>query len=501
MGGTEPLARHRSQLVALPIDGPTTSAHEKWMPTPVRDALASDQQPMLDRRRRRRATQRRDRAHGDPSEMLGQVPQPAPPLTALDTRVVDGPSGPHTYVGRAPVFDRRLGVAGFHLMVDEFGSVGPLAEDLTDERRAERSKRLLTRALLEVGLDSLIGGKLGFVELPLGLVADGSHLALPPHRVMLEVPGPIDREGLDVLRELRDEGYRVLVSSVEDCTHPPQTARLAAGVVLDAHDVAIDDRIEQILRWNPRSQILVSGLADSSTIERCRSLGVTWLRGDVLRPAEQVDEPTVPTHRMAVLQLLAELERPDVDFDDIDRLVSTDLGMSYKLLRMANSSYLALERRVERTRDAIVYLGIDTVRAAAALLALSEASDHPPEIVHLSLVRARHCEEVMRPRQPQLAHAAFTTGLFSTLDVLLGLSMEQIMMRIPVADHIADALRDRTGELGRVLEIVTAYERGDLRAMSQLGADPAVTVLGYRRSLNWMASLDKALFGTEPAAN
>ena len=258
--------------------------------------------------------------------------------------------------------------------------------------------------------------------MPLALVADGAHLALPPHRVMLEVPGPVDRAGLDLMRELRDEGYRVIVGDVEICEHPPQTARLAAGVRVDARDKRLDELVDQVLRWNPRSQILVSGLADDATIERCKTLGVTWMRGDVLRAPDTVDEPTVPTHRLALLQLLAELERPDVDFDDIDRLVSVDLGMSYKILRMANSSYLALERRVERTRDAVVYLGIDTVRAAAALLALSEASDHPPEIVHLSLVRARHCEEVMRARRPEFAHAAFTTGLFSTLDVLLGLT-------------------------------------------------------------------------------
>ncbi len=454
---------------------------------------------MLQWRRRRRPDRRPEAAGGADDlgtldEPLAPTPSAFTPLDDLDAASLEA-SGPHTYVGRAPVFDRRLGVAGFHLMVDEFGSAGPTPEDFTEARRTERSKRLLTRALLEVGLDSLIGGKLGFVEVPLALVADGAHLALPPHRVMLEVPGPVDRAGLDLMRELRDEGYRVIVGDVEICEHPPQTARLAAGVRVDARDERLDELVDQVLRWNPRSQILVSGLADDATIERCKTLGVTWMRGDVLRAPDTVDEPTVPTHRLALLQLLAELERPDVDFDDIDRLVSVDLGMSYKILRMANSSYLALERRVERTRDAVVYLGIDTVRAAAALLALSEASDHPPEIVHLSLVRARHCEEVMRARRPEFAHAAFTTGLFSTLDVLLGLTMEQIMMRIPVADHIADALRDRTGELGRVLEIVCAYERGDLRTMSELGADPAITVLGYRRALGWMASLNKALTG------
>lgn len=401
------------------------------------------------------------------------------------------PVGPVTYVGRVPVFDRRMDVAGYELVIDEFddGTSGAPAT-------TERSRRLMTRVLLEVGLDSLIGGKLGFLGVTIDLLADGVHLALPPHRMMLEVSGPIDAPGLDVLREVRSEGYRVVIGSLDECTHPAEAVRLAAGLRVDAKAPDAGQQMNQAHGWNPRIQILVDGVPSSDEVDSWRQMGACWVRGDLLRPAEQVDEPTIPLHRLAVLQLLAELERPDVDFDDIDRLVSTDLGMSYKLLRMANSSYLALERRVERTRDAVVYLGLDTVRAAAALLSLSEVSDHPPEIVQLCLVRARHCEELARRQHPELGPAAFTTGLFSSLDVLLGLSMEQVLMRIPIADHIGDALRDRTGELGSILEVALAYEAGDLSRLNRLRFEPASTVLAYRHALGWMAKIQRGLHGS-----
>lgn len=407
----------------------------------------------------------------------------------------EDPSGSVIYVGRAPVFDRRGGVAGFHLLVDELDGTAPGDRRWAPGSDGRRSRQILTRALLEVGLDSLIGGRLGFVEVPLDVLAGGAHLALPPHRMVFEVSGAIDAEGLGILREVRDEGYRVLLAEPERAHHPEAALRFCAGALVDGSRPDAEASLARVMDWAPRAQVLVHGVADEAAA-RIRGAGATWVRGDLLRPPEQVDEPTIPLQRLTVLQLISELERPDVDFDDIDRLISIDLGMSYKLLRMANSSYLALERRVERTRDAIVYLGIDTVRAAAALLALSEATDHPPEIVHLSLVRARHCEELVRDRYPELAHAAFTTGLFSTLDTLLGLSMDQILLRIPVADHIAGALRERDGVLGMVLEVVTAYERGDLARLTKLGADPSSTVLGYRRALAWMNEMLHGLEGS-----
>ena len=392
-----------------------------------------------------------------------------------------------TYIGRAPVFDRRLDVAGFHLIVDQIGR-GP-----TDEPDPIHTRQVLTRALLEVGLDSLIGARTGFVDVTLDMLDDGLHHALPGHRVALEINGSIDSDAIDLLRGVREEGYTLLVGSLLDTANPSEILQVAGGVGVDLGSGALSEVATLRAQVAPRSKLLVSGLKNSTDVEPCRQVDATWLRGEVLQPTETIDEPTVPASRTAVLELLAELERPEVGIDDIDRLVSIDLGMSYKILRMANSSYLALERRVERTRDAIVYLGIDTVRAVAALLALSEATDHPPEIVHLSLVRAKHCEEIAKATSPHLAHAAFTTGLFSGLDLLLGLSVHQVLDRIPVSDEIAGALRDRSGRLGTILSTVMAYERHDLDALARSSLEPATIVMAYRHALTWVGRITRNL--------
>lgn len=457
---------------------------------------------MAERPRRRRLLSARSRHDAGGSgttaaTSIGEVahrPSPVPPrawdpLSPVDAPApIEPPSGAATYIGRAPVFDRRLDVAGYQLIVDRLG------EETTDAG-VDPSRQLLTRALLEVGLDSLVGGRLGFVEVSVDVLDDGLHHALPAHRMILEVAGEVDREAEQVVRRVREEGYRMLIGSLPSCERPSEALQVAGGVRADLRTGDLDDVAAAVARWHPRAKVLVEGLASSEDVEPCRRAGATWVRGDVLRPVERIDEPTVPSNRLAVLELLAQLERPDVGVDDIDRLISIDLGMSYKVLRMANSSYLALERRVERTRDAVVYLGLDTVRAAAALLALTEASDHPPEIVHQSLLRARHAEEICKLTNPGLAHAAFTTGLFSGLDLLLGLSVEQVLHRIPVSDQIAEALRSRKGPLGRTLDAVLSYERHDLDALARSGYEPATIVLAYRHALGWVGRITRSLDG------
>lgn len=394
------------------------------------------------------------------------------------------PRSSATYIGRAPVFDRHMEVLGFQLLIDTIG------QDPVD-----RPRFLLTRVLLEIGLDSLIGGRTGFVKLPIESLRDGIHHALPPERMMIEVSGTISRYDEDVLRNARDDGYRMLAANIEQVERPDHVVQIVDGASLTFEEDRCEELIDKIIGWNSRAKVLVTGLREPSDVEPTKLAGATWMQGDILRPAERIDEPTILANRLAVLQLLGELERSDITIDDIDRLVSVDVGLSYKMLRMANSSYLALERRVERTRDAIVYLGLDTVRSVAALLSLSEATDHSPEVVKISLLRACHAKELFKLTNPALAHAAFTTGLFSNLDLLLGLSINQVLDRIPVSDAIAEALRCETGRLGEGLTVVKAYEMKDLDTLARSNFDPVAIVRAYRDALTWMSRIEKGLSG------
>lgn len=467
---------------------------QKSAPEPVRNSPPTDHTVM--RRLSTSGPFSRRRARGGDAATANLVHQRANPWTApgeSPLSPLSERSGDVTYIGRAPVFDRRLDVAGFRLIVDHLDRADAGSGADTTEPDPIATRQVLTRALLEVGLDSLIGARIGFVEVTLDMLEDGLHRALPAHRMALELTGAVDREAIDLLRGVREDGYTLLVGSLIDAHDPTEALLVAGGARVDVGSEALAEVAELRNRVAPRSKLLVCGLQSNDDVEPCREIDATWMRGEVLRPTETIDEPTVPASRLAVLELLAELERPEVGIDDIDRLISIDLGMSYKVLRMANSSYLALERRVERTRDAVVYLGIDTVRAVAALLALSEATDHPPEIVHLSLVRAKHCEEIAKSTSPALAHAAFTTGLFSGLDLLLGLTVDQVLDRIPVSDEIATALRDRQGRLGLILNTVLAYERHDLEALARASIEPGTVVIAYRHALNWVARITRGL--------
>jgi HD-like signal output (HDOD) protein len=70
--------------------------------------------------------------------------------------------------------------------------------------------------------------------------------------------------------------------------------------------------------------------------------------------------PSAPGIYMALMRAIAD---PSTGPDDIAALIERDTAMTAKLLQLANSAFFGIGRTVNRVRDAVVYLGSDTIKA------------------------------------------------------------------------------------------------------------------------------------------
>ncbi len=62
-------------------------------------------------------------------------------------------------------------------------------------------------------------------------------------------------------------------------------------------------------------------------------------------------------------KIVRQLESPHADVRKIGETVETDLGMAAKVLQLVNSAYFGLPRQIQSVVDAVVLLGIETVKA------------------------------------------------------------------------------------------------------------------------------------------
>ena len=152
-------------------------------------------------------------------------------------------------------------------------------------------------------------------------------------------------------------------------------------------------------------------------------------------------------------------------------------GLSYKLLRYINSAYFGLSRKIGSIHEAIVLLGMLTVKKWASLMVMLGVEDKPHELIVTALIRARMCELIAEDTGQRATDTYYTTGLFSVVDALMDMPMQNVLKALPFSDDVSQALIYRRGEMGDVLKAVIAHERGERSTLNGSNTDLTVPYL------------------------
>ena len=242
-----------------------------------------------------------------------------------------------------------------------------------------------------------------------------------------------------------------------------------------------------------RATLVATGVRDHETFERCRGLGFTYFQGDWFAKPRLFTRRGVATAGLGSLRALGELTGGEVSFEDLERIISSDIGLSLKLLRYVNSAFFALPRTVSSVREALALLGVRTVRRWATVMAISAIPDVPDELVALGLRRARMCEMLAGSALPEERETLFTIGLFSVADALLDIPMAEVLDSLPFTEDIQAALLRRDGPKGELLTAVMSYERGEFPTLGGADDDAPSLAGAYRAALEWADEAGRAI--------
>jgi HD-like signal output (HDOD) protein/CheY-like chemotaxis protein len=72
--------------------------------------------------------------------------------------------------------------------------------------------------------------------------------------------------------------------------------------------------------------------------------------------------PSVPA---LYRELIEQLQQPDTGVEEVVNIIVKDTAMTAKVLQLANSAFFGLSRRITSPKDAVIYMGIDMIKALA----------------------------------------------------------------------------------------------------------------------------------------
>ena len=100
---------------------------------------------------------------------------------------------------------------------------------------------------------------------------------------------------------------------------------------------------------------------------------------------------SLPTLPALYQRLTDELRKEDASMEQIGEIISHDIGMTSKILQLVNSAFFGLPQPISSPGDAVMYLGLSTVRALVLSLQVFSQFKNP-QLAGFSLeALANHC--------------------------------------------------------------------------------------------------------------
>jgi c-di-GMP phosphodiesterase len=379
-------------------------------------------------------------------------------------------------LGRQPIFDETRTVHGFELLFR-----APLPQDracISDGDSA--TAQVILNALVDIGIQNLTTTELLFINCPRQTLFELP--MLPPDRTVLEILEDVafDNAVLNRIRELRATGYRI---ALDDFVYDERkSAALAEAdyVKLDIRQLSeLELRQHIAIVHRSRARIIGEKIESEEEFQLCRKLGIGLFQGYFLRKPDLVRRKSVPTSRLAALQIVSECQNPNVTVQRLASTIAGDAALAWGLLRLANTVLYGGTTPVETLTQAVARLGTEKVMRWAVLLTIAGQQDCPHGYIQLSVQRAYMCEAISRHTKLGEPESVFLVGLLSLLDSIVEVPMSILMRQLPVTPRIRQALVSHEGPAGKILKSVIAWEAGDWDAFDTTGIPQDVAMLAW----------------------
>ena len=276
---------------------------------------------------------------------------------------------------------------------------------------------------------------------------------MPPNRVMFAIGAAAlaDDGACRSMAALQEEGYRILIDGASPAALA-QTPALRALALDCTDDAPAPDTLKPL--FGPH---LARGVHSARRRAQCAAAGFGWFSGDYPIEPAPADEQDDGTSRKRLLNLLV-LLAADAETREVETLLKQDPALSFQLLKLVNSAAFALKTPITSFAQAIGLLGRRQLQRWLQLLlyARQRADGLPNPLLPVAAMRAAQMEALCKQRggDRDAQDLAFMVGVFSLLDVLLGIPMTEIVEELKLAPDTAAALTERSGTLGQLLALV-----------------------------------------------
>jgi EAL and modified HD-GYP domain-containing signal transduction protein len=367
------------------------------------------------------------------------------------------------FLGRQPIFDTSIAIYGYELL---YRSSNVNRADFLNGNRATSS--VLVNSFFEFGLQNIVGSYRAFINMPRDFIVGTYEIPIDSENIVLEILEDItfDDEIAESLKRLTRRGFTLCL---DDFIMPDS---LDSPFLDYVHMVKLElpaytpEKLRETTAFLKKKniRIIAEKVETRKDFEMCREAGCDFFQGYFFCRPNIIKTTRIPKNKLAIIRLIKKVHDPSVSFQELEELISQDVTLSYRILKYINSAMFSLRSRINSIKRALSYIGLNKLKQWIYIMSIADISDDISiiSIIETSMVRSRMCELVAQSSSRESPSLFSTVGLFSTLDAVVGSSMEEVLKELPFSDDINNALLYKSGELGEVLQVAILMEEGNV---------------------------------------
>jgi len=377
-------------------------------------------------------------------------------LSAHQDVVGASPMAAEVVVARQPIVDLDGDVVGFELL---YRPSHPDAPGVTGDQMTAQ----VVLGALTIGVDQLVGDKAMFCNAERGVLVGDTPVTLPPARTVIEVleTVEIDDETVAGCRDLVERGFSLALDDFVWVPGAERLLELASIVKIDVRALGREASAALAARCRAYDvRLLAEKVETDDDVAWARAEGFELFQGYAISRPNVVRGLTIAASAVTQVQLAMTLLTEDVDFEELEGILRREPGLVVQVLQMASAGAdHGLRRQVRTVREALVLLGTTRIRQWVALTILSQQPGGGLDGLATALQRARACESLAGSRATGAPDFAFTVGLLSSLDLLLGLPLDQLGTTLDLDAELKAAAFRHEGPMGALVAEVSGFQR------------------------------------------
>ncbi|SFN26372.1 EAL and modified HD-GYP domain-containing signal transduction protein [Proteiniclasticum ruminis] len=406
--------------------------------------------------------------------------------------------GDTMYIARQPIFKVNMDVYGYELLFR--AKKESVAYDGLSATSATAS---VISGLMEEGFSTIVDNKRAFINFNEELLTSDVLELINKDTLVIELLETVEVNDSikNRMKELKSAGYEIALDDFQEDYKGYPLKEYAKIIKFDLIRTPLESIRESVRDALSEGKILLAEKVETeSEFLLAKSMGFKLFQGFFF------SRPTIVGKNKAVrastqnqyLRIFKELQKEEPSFQVLAEIIEKDVALSYKLLRVIKEK--SQGDLVYSIKKALSYMGLKELDRWIRILMIQDlGSEKPKELVYVSLIRSKLAEEIaVSTHLKNARYEASMMGLFSTLDALLDMDMEEALKGVNLSPRVSSALLHSQGELSLIRQIIESQERGEWQKLDLLASVMNVKeeeVYGYyMKAVRWAKEVMELLY-------